>query len=116
MPTPLPPAATRDPEREQKQKLLARIREAEGREAVTRAIDGFLGRYPRLPDDFEILCQCLVHRSDERIREALAQLTVLVERDKPRRARALVASLRFLEETHGDPDIRACAGRVRARL
>ncbi len=110
------PSSPRDPDRDQKLKLLAKIREAEGREAVTRAVDGFLGRYPRLPDDFEILTKCLGHRSDERVRDTLAQLTALMERDKPRRARALVASLRILEDTHGDPEIRAHAGRVRALL
>jgi hypothetical protein len=116
-PAPMPqPALPRDPDREQKQKLLAKIREAEGREAVTRAVDTFLGRYPRLPDDFEILTKCLGHRSDERVRETLAQLTLLMERDKPRRARTLAASLRILEETHGDPEIRAHAGRVRSLL
>lgn len=106
----------RDPDREAKQKLLAKIREAEGREAVTRAVDAFVAKYPKLPDDVEILTKCLGHRSDDRVRCTLDQLSTLVERDKPRRARTLVAQLRMLEDTHGDPDIRAHAGRVRARL
>lgn len=106
----------RDPDREAKQKLLAKIREAEGREAVTRAVDAFVSKYPKLPDDVEILTKCLGHRSDDRVRCTLDQLSTLVERDKPRRARTLVAQLRMLEDTHGDPDIRAQAGRVRARL
>jgi len=116
-PLPPPPAARpRDPEREQKQKLLARIREAEGREAISRAIDAFLGKFSKLPDDYEVLTKCLGHRSDERVRLSLDRLSVLIERDKPRRARTLAAQLRILEDTHGDPEIRALAGRVRARL
>jgi hypothetical protein len=111
-----PAGITRDPEREAKQKLLAKIREAESREAVTRAVDAFVAKYPKLPDDVEILTKCLGHRSDDRVRCTLDQLSILVERDKPRRARTLVAQLRMLEDTHGDPDIRAQAGRVRARL
>jgi len=111
-----PAGVARDPEREAKQKLLAKIREAEGREAVTRAVDAFVAKYPKLPDDVEILTKCLGHRSDDRVRCTLDQLSTLVERDKPRRARTLVAQLRILEDTHGDPDIRAQAGRVRARL
>src|SRR5262249_30769110 len=114
-PTP-PPIVPRDPDREQKLKLLAKIREAEGREAVTRAVEAFLGRYPRLPDDFEILTKCLHNGSDDRVRDTLAQLTMLMEKDKPRRARTLAASLRILEDTHGDPEIRAHAGRVRSLL
>src|SRR5262245_41482153 len=46
-PTPTPTPVARDPDREQKQKLLGKIRDAEGREAVTRAVDTFLGRYPK---------------------------------------------------------------------
>jgi hypothetical protein len=116
---PLPPTPTsvvRDPERENKQKLLLKIREAEGRDAVTRSIDAFLGKYDKLPDDVEILTKCLGHKSDDRVRSTLVQLTVLIERDKPRRARTLIAQLRMIEETHGDPEIRTQAGQVRARL
>jgi hypothetical protein len=115
-PPPLPSAAPRDPDREQKQKLLGKIRDAEGREAISRSVDAFLARYPKLPDDFEILTKGLGHRSDERVRVTLDQLDLLCGKDKPRRARTLAAQLRILEDTHGDPEIRAYAGRVRAKL
>jgi hypothetical protein len=113
---PAPAAAPKDPDREQKLKLLAKIREAEGREPVSKAIDVYLARYPKLPDDFEILTKCLGHRSDDRVQSTLDQLNVMIDKDKPRRARTLAAQLRILEDTHGDPEIRAYAGRVRARL
>jgi len=116
VPMPTAAAVARDPDREQKQKLLAKVREAEGRDAITRAVDAFLVRYPKLPDDVEILTKCLGHKSDDRVRTTLEQLTAIVERDKPRRARTLVAQLRMIEETHGDPEIRAHAGKVRSRL
>ena len=67
-------------------------------------------------DDYEILTKCLGHKNDDRVRDTLDRLTVLVAKDKPRRARALVAQLRFLEDTHGDPAIRAHAARVRGQL
>lgn len=109
-------ATPKDPEREQKQKLLAKIRECEGRDAITRSIDAFIGKYGKLPDDVEILTKCLGHKTDERVSEALVQLTILVNKDKPRRARTLAAQLRILEDTHGDAEIRACAAKVRGRL
>jgi hypothetical protein len=119
-PPPLPPAepviAPKNPEREQKQKLLTKIREAEGREPINKACDAFLAKYPQFPDDFEILTKVLAHRSDDRVREALAQLTKLMDRDKPRRGRTLVAQLRILEDTHADPEIRSHAAAVRGRL
>jgi hypothetical protein len=110
------PAASKDPEREQRQKLLAKIRESEGRDAITRAIDVYVGKYTRLPDDFEILTKGLGHKSDDRVRETLDQLTALMQKDKPRRGRTLVAQLRILEDTHGDPEIRASAAKVRGQL
>jgi hypothetical protein len=113
---PTPTAVVRDPERENKQKLLGKIREAESRDAVTRSVDAFLGKYEKLPDDVEILTKCLGHKSDDRLRMTLVQLTIIIERDKPRRARTLIAQLRMIEETHGDPEMRAQAGQVRARL
>jgi hypothetical protein len=111
-----PAAPPKDPDREQKQKLLAKVKGAEGRDAITRAVDAFIGKFEKLPDDYEILAKCLGHKNDDRVRATLERLTVLVARDKPRRARALAAQLRFLEDTHGDPEIRAHAARVRGQL
>ncbi len=110
----LPPA--RDADRENRMKLLARIKESEGRDVITRAIDAFLARYPRLPDDFEVLTKALSHKDDDRVSEALTLIDVLLGREKPRRARTLSGQLRFLEETHSDPEMRVRAAAVRARL
>ncbi|HKA89723.1 MAG TPA: hypothetical protein VKE22_18805 [Haliangiales bacterium] len=111
-----PAAPPRDPERLERQKLLARIKEAEGRDACTRAVDAYLGKYDKLPDDYEILTKALAHKGDARVRATLAQLTRMLGTEKPRRARTLAAQLRFLEDTHGDPEIRAAAAEVRGRL
>ena len=115
LPAPVP-SAPKDPDREHKQKLLTKVREAEGRDAISRCIDAYLGKYPKLPDDVEILTKALGHKSDERVLAALEQVEVLCTKDKPRRARTLVAQLRILEDTHGDADIRAIAGRIRTKL
>lgn len=111
-----PTAAPRDPDRENRQKLLARIKDAEGREPITRAIDAFLAKYPKLPDDYEILTKALSHKNDDRVTECLEQLTRMCAKEKPRRGRALVAQLRFLEDTHSDADVRTRAAAVRGRL
>lgn len=113
-----PPAAVpKDPERESRLKLLAKIRESEGRDAITRATDVYLARYPRLPDDFEVLTKVLSHKNDERVREALHQLMALFDRgEKPRRGRTLAAQLRMLEDTHGDPEIRRLSSEARSRF
>jgi hypothetical protein len=111
-----PPPAPKDPERENRMKLIVKIKEAEGRDAITRAIDAYLARYPKLPPDFEVLTKALSHKDDDRVRETLGQLADLLTREKPRRGRTLVAQLRFLEETHGDPEIRTLAAELRAKL
>jgi hypothetical protein len=115
LPPPLPVAA-RDPDREQRQKLIGKIREAEGRDAITRAVDAFLVKYDRLPDDYEVLTKVLGHKSDDRVQGVLEQLTRLIQKEKPRRARTLVAQLRYLEDTHKSPDVRQQAAAVRGLL
>jgi hypothetical protein len=111
-----PAAIPKDPERENRQKMLAKIREAEGRDPITRAVDTFLAKYPKLPDDFEVLTKALSHKSDDRVRATLDQLTTLCGKEKPRRGRALIAQLRILEDTHSDGEIRTIAAQVRGRL
>jgi hypothetical protein len=118
-PAPAPPdpaQAAQAADRENRMKLIARIKEAEGRDVITRAIDAFLARYPKLPDDFEVLTKALSHKDDERIVVTLAAIETLLGKEKPRRARTLQGQLRFLEETHSDPEIRTRAAAVRARL
>ena len=119
-PAPLPLSSSapspKDPEREAKQKMVAKIREAEGRDPITRAVDAYLAKYAKLPDDYELLTKCLGHKNDDQLRAALDQLVVMIAREKPRRGRTLAAQLRFLEDTHGDPEIRTYAAQVRGRL
>lgn len=117
-PVPAAPAieTPRDPDRDNRMKMLVRIREAEGREPITKAIDAFLAKYPKLPDDFEVLAKLLSHKSDDRIADGLARIGDLLGREKPRRGRTLVAHLRILEDTHSDPEIRRQASQVRAKL
>jgi hypothetical protein len=114
---PAPAPEAKDPERENRNKMLQRIREAEGKEPISRAIDAFEQKYGKLPDDFEVLTKALAHRDDEHISAALDRLQAMVARgERPRRGRSLVAQLRMLEDTHGDPDIRRRAAAVRSPL
>jgi len=115
-PAPDPAAVAAVADRENRMKLLARIKESEGRDVITRAIDAFLARYPKLPDDFEVLTKALSHKDDEQVATALTAIEALLAREKPRRARTLQGQLRFLEETHSDPAIRTRAATVRSRL
>ena len=110
------PQVQRDPDRDNRLKMIAKIKESEGREPITRTVDAYLARYPKLPDDYEVLTKALSHKNDDRVRESLTQLDAMITREKPRRARTLVGQLRMIEDTHTDPEIRATAAAVRARL
>ncbi len=117
-PAPLPPATATapNPERENRLKLLAKIKQSEGRDPISRAVDGYLAKYPKLPDDYEVLTKALSHNDDERVQQVLDQLTAMLAKEKPRRGRTLAAQLRFLEDTHDEPSIRKHAAEVRTRL
>ncbi len=94
-------------------KLIAKLRDAEGRDAITRATEALAARFP-IPDDFELLTRLLEHRDDGRVTYALERLGVMLRKEQPRRGRALAAQLRFLEETSDEADVRSKAAEVRA--
>ena len=96
-------------------KMLRKIRDAEGRPAVTQAVDSYLKQY-ELPDDAEVLAKVLEHRDIERQREAIERLLVITERDKPKRARALLGQLRFIRDIGDDPELSRLAETLIERL
>jgi hypothetical protein len=118
-PEPAPPAAPSpppDPEQEERRKLLDKLKAAEGRDDITRAVDRWLARYERLPRDYDLYAKALSHRDDAVLLAIMEQLACHLEREKPRRARALTGQLRLIEDTHDDPDIRDRAAKLRAAL
>lgn len=94
-------------------KLIAKLRDAEGRDAITRATEALAARFP-IPDDFELLTRLLEHRDDTRVTYALERLGVMLRKEQPRRGRAMAAQLRFLEETSDEAEVRSKAAEVRA--
>ncbi|MCC6997647.1 MAG: hypothetical protein IT370_23720 [Deltaproteobacteria bacterium] len=94
-------------------KLIAKLRDAEGRDAITRATEALAARFP-IPDDFELLTRLLEHRDDARVTYALERLGGMLRKEQPRRGRALAAQLRFLEETSDEAEVRSKAAEVRA--
>ncbi|HEX2572058.1 MAG TPA: hypothetical protein VH877_21115 [Polyangia bacterium] len=95
--------------------LRKKILEAVGREQISRAIDKYVQQH-RLPADFEVLEQALEHLREERVSEALVTLEQLLEKEKPRRSRALAGKLRFIEETSHNEELRQRATQIRAKL
>jgi hypothetical protein len=109
------PVSVADSESSTRAALRKKILEAVGREQISRAIDKYV-QHHRLPADFEVLEQALEHLREERVSEALTTLEQLLEKEKPRRSRALAGKLRFLEETSHNQDLRNRAALIRAKL
>jgi hypothetical protein len=111
-----PPEAAPSAESEGRLALRKKILDAIDRDEISRAVDRYCKEHG-LPEDFEVLEQALEHRKPERVVETLALLEKLLDRgDRPKRSRALLGKLRFLEETSYDDDIKSAAARVRAKV
>lgn len=92
-----------------------KVIEAVGRSEITRAVDRYLEQFG-MPSDFEMLEQALEHQRDECVLDVLQALAGLLDRERPKRSRALAGKLRFLEETGAEGEVRELAARVRAKL
>jgi len=95
--------------------LIAAIREAHTPEELSDAVDRALAAGP-LPDDAEVWARVVEHRDEDRVREALLRLEVLLGEQTLRRSRALRARLRYLEEISDDEEIRRLSAELRNRL
>ncbi len=126
-PTPPPPALERaakivtltpkdDPRREERDKRLAKLMAAEGHSAVTKACEAFVNAKLALPEEQEVMLKLLDHDRDDRVRTALASLSVLLETEPPQRRAVLDARLRRLEDDAEDTDVRALASSLRKKL
>ncbi len=125
-PAPAAPITTATPGKKSRKKkieteptrleLLERVRSAVGRDEISKAFEIYLAKHG-WPEDFDALGQVLEHRNLDRIGEALGNIERLLGRgDQPRRRGSLLARLKSLEETSGDPELGALAARVHARL
>jgi len=90
-----------------KARLTARVRDALGPDEVTKAVDAYLAKYGRPPEEFDFLGPMLQHRDGDRVAEAMVAIGALLDTGlKPRRPRAIAALLRTIEEVGDDPDLR----------
>lgn len=97
-------------------KALARIRDAAGRDEVTREVDAYLKQWDRLPDDLEVLARLLEHRDPGLQLEAMERIDGLLERERPKRTRAMLGQLRMIRDVGDDPELVSLARRLIERL
>jgi hypothetical protein len=105
-----------DPRREERDKRLAKLMAAEGRAAVTKTCEVYLRAGFALPEEQDVMLKVLDHDEDERVLQALASLSKLLDAEPPYRRTVLEARLRRLENDSDDPGVRELAQVVRAKL
>jgi hypothetical protein len=98
-------------------RLAARVRDALGPDEVTKAVDAYLAKYGRPPEEFEFLGPMLQHRDPARVSEAMVAISVLLDTGlRPRRPRAIAALLRTIEEVGDDPELKEQAHELWRRV
>jgi hypothetical protein len=105
-----------DPRGPEREKRLAKLLAAEGRAAVTKATEDFVGAGFELPEEQEVALKVLDHAHDARVLTALESLGRLLEAEPPQRRTVLDARLRRLEDDADDAEVRALASTLRKRL
>src|SRR5262249_9152927 len=112
----LPPAPNADPKTQERQKLLGRLLNAEGRPNVSKAADDFLRAGFSFPEEQDVYLQLLEHTNEDHVRSALDVLASILTGELPKRRAVLESRLRRIEQFAEEPTTRAAAERLRRRV
>jgi hypothetical protein len=108
-------AGTDEKERE-RQKLLARLMQSQGRGAISRAADEYFRAGFELPSEQEFQLQVLEHFDESRAREGLVTMTRLLATEPPIKKPVLDQRLRRLEEHADELATRELAANLRRAI
>jgi hypothetical protein len=101
----------------ERDRLLGKLRAAEGRPAITRAANELFKASFELPeDDQHVHLQLLEHTEEARVRDAIARLATILEQEPPKRFAVLDSRLRRLEEFADEAETRDAATAMRKRI
>jgi hypothetical protein len=89
-------------------KLAKAITNAEGRDAVTKAVDAYMAEH-ELPDDIELLAKLLEHRDESVQLEGMRQMKLAVQHERPRRTRGIIGQLKLIRDVTDDDEARELA-------
>jgi hypothetical protein len=105
-----------DERERERQKLLKRLMESDGRGAVSRATDEFLRHGFTLPDEQAVHLQLLEHFDETRAQESLAAMKRLLMDEPPIKKPVLDQRLRRLEEHADESATRDLAATLRRTI
>jgi hypothetical protein len=98
-----------DPRTLERERLLARLLEAEGRPNITRAANDLVQAGFELPDQQAVQLQLLEHQDEAQVKDAIERLSVVLANEPPSRRAVLESRLRRIEEYADDPGTRDAA-------
>jgi hypothetical protein len=104
-----------DRERE-REKLLGRVMQSDGRGAISRATEEYLSRGFELPNEQAVHLQLLEHFDESRAQESLLAMKLLLAQEPPIKKPVLDQRLRRLEEHADEATTRALAADLRRSL
>jgi hypothetical protein len=105
-----------DERERERQKLLQRLMQSQGRGAITRAADEYLRNGFELPDEQEVHLQLLEHFDEARARDSLEAMARLLKTDPPLKRPVLDGRLRRLEEHADEAPTRKLAADLRRAI
>ena len=98
-------------------RALRKLKEAVGRDAISKAADTYIKKFGMPDRDIEALGQLLEHRDESVQLDAMEALeTRLDAGDKPRRSRGMVGQLKMIRDLCGDPAMEEMARRLIEKL
>ncbi len=110
------PTGTTDPQELERERLLDRVLAAEGRPSITNAVNAFLDAGFEFPRSQQVWLQLLEHKDEERVVEAIAQLTEILDEEEAERRAVLESRLRRIEEYADEPTTKEAAASLRRLL
>ena len=100
----------------ERRRLLQRLLDCEGRSAISHAAEAYLNAGFEFPDDQEVQLQLLEHFNEDRARNAINELQVIVAREAPKKRPVFEQRLRRLEEYADELSTREAAATLRRAI
>ena len=96
--------------------MIDRLLTSEGRVAISRAANDLRLAGFEFPQNQDVMLQLLEHNDEALARQAVVQLKVLLESEKPIKLPVFSQRLRRLEEVGEDPQTRKAAADLRRQI
>jgi hypothetical protein len=110
------PNGERDPREVERERLLGRVLAAEGRPSISAAVESYREAGFELPRMQDVWLQVLEHNDEERVGEAITELTGLLQEEEPKRRKVLESRLRRIEDLAEMASTRESAASLRRML